>query len=127
MSIGELNLYAGWLGMLGGVLSGCIIGLYFHRPDWLGGYTAFPRRMVRLGHISFFGIGLLNVLFGLTVAQTQLRPEPLHIASIGLIAGAIAMPATCFLSAWREPARHLFVVPVVAVLVGIVALLAAWR
>ena len=126
MLTGELNLYAGWLGMLGGVLSGCVMGLWFHRPDWLGGYASFPRRLVRLGHISFFGIGRLNILFGLTVAQTQLRATPLHMASIGLIAGAVLMPAICFLAAWRERLRHLFVLPVAAVSIGIIALLAAW-
>ena len=123
---GALNLYAGWLGMLGGVLSGCVMGLGFHRPDWLGGYASFRRRLVRLGHISFFGIGMLNVLFGLTVAATQLRAAPLRVASIGLIAGAVLMPANCFLAAWRERLRHLFVLPVAAVSIGIIALLAAW-
>jgi hypothetical protein len=126
MFSGQINLYAGWLGMLGGVLSGSLIGLRFHRPDWLGGYDAFPRRMVRLGHISFFGIGMLNVLFGLTVSQTQLRPGPLHVASIGFIVGAVLMPATCFLTAWRERLRHLFVLPVAAVSIAIIALLIAW-
>jgi hypothetical protein len=82
--------------------------------------------MLRLAHISFFGIGLLNVLFGLTVAETQLRTGPLHIASLGLLAGAVLMPAICFLTAWRERLRHLFVLPVAAVSIGIIALLIAW-
>jgi hypothetical protein len=40
--------------------------------------------------------------------------------------GAIAMPTCCFLSAWRKPYRHLFPIPVAAVAVGILAILAGW-
>jgi len=36
------------------------------------------------------------------------------------------MPACCFLSAWRKPLRHLFPIPVVSVLLGILLLLIAW-
>jgi len=57
MDIASVNLTAGWLGILAGVVSGCAIGLFFHRADWLGGYASFRRRMTRLGHISFFGLG----------------------------------------------------------------------
>ena len=30
-------LKAIWIGMLLGVVSGAIIGLFFHREDWMGG------------------------------------------------------------------------------------------
>ena len=36
-----------------------------------------------------------------------------------LLIGAASMPACCFLSAWRKPFRHLFFIPVLGVLVGI--------
>ena len=42
-----LNLIAGWLGMLAGVLSGAILGLFFHREDWMGGYGSYRRRLAR--------------------------------------------------------------------------------
>ena len=44
-----------------------------------------------------------------------------------LIIGAITMPCCCFLSAWKKPLRHLFPVPVLAILVGVTLLLAGWR
>ena len=53
---------AGWLGMLLGVLSGAIIGLFFHREDWMGGYGSYRRRLTRLGHISFFWAGVGELL-----------------------------------------------------------------
>jgi hypothetical protein len=120
------NLIGGWLGMLAGVVSGGVVGLFFHRDDWMGGYGSYRRRLTRLGHISFFGLGFLNLIFAATVGQLALRAPYLTIASGGLIVGAITMPACCFLSAWRKPLRHLFPIPVIAAGAGIVAILAGW-
>ena len=120
------NLIGGWIGMLAGVLSGAISGLFFHQEGWLGGYAAYPRRMVRLGHISFFGLGFVNLLFAATVQQMSLRPAYMAVASDSLIVGAVAMPTCCFLAAWRKPLRHLFPIPVAAIATGIIAILIGW-
>lgn len=120
------NLFVGWVGMLGGVVSGALIGLFFHNDTWMGGYGSFRRRLMRLGHISFFGLGFLNLLFALSADKLNLSAPYLPIASTALVVGAVAMPICCFLSAWRKPFRHLFPVPVTAVLVGIVSLLMGW-
>jgi hypothetical protein len=118
-----LNLIAGWLGMLAGVLSGAIIGLFFHQEQWMGGYASYRRRLTRLGHIAFFGLGFLNLIFAATSAQLLLSGHALATASSALILGAITMPACCFLSAWRKPLRHLFPIPVLSVTTGILAIL----
>jgi hypothetical protein len=107
-----VNLIGGWLGMLGGVLSGAVIGLFFHREDWMGGYGSYRRRLTRLGHISFFGLGFLNLAFAATSVQMLPEGRWLAAASWSLIAGAVTMPVCCFLSAWRKGWRHLFPVPV---------------
>jgi hypothetical protein len=122
----SLNLIGGWLGMLAGVLSGAIIGLYFHQDEWMGGYTSYRRRLTRLGHISFFGLGFLNLIFAATAGQLLLGRAYLGTASGALILGAITMPTCCFLSAWRKPLRHLFPIPVISVTVGILAILIGW-
>ena len=121
-----INLIAGWLGMLAGVLSGAVVGLFFHRDDWMGGYGSYRRRLMRLGHIAFFGLGFLNLMFAATSAQLYLRASYAALASGALVVGAIAMPVCCFLSAWRKPLRHLFPVPVLAVTTGILSILAGW-
>jgi hypothetical protein len=114
--------------MLAGVVSGALIGLLFHRDDWMGGYASHRRRLTRLGHISFFGIGFLNLSFAATVAELHLHGPYLAIASWALLTGAITMPLCCFLCAWRKPLRHLFPVPVLAVTTGVVAvLLGSWH
>ncbi len=108
--------------MLGGVVSGAVVGLWFHEEHWLGGYGSWRRRMLRLGHIAFFGIGILNVLYAVTVARLGWDVR-WPVASWGLAAAGLLMPLVCFLSAWRKPMRHLFVVPVVCVAMGIGSLL----
>jgi len=126
MGIAEANLLAGWIGMLGGVVSGATIGLWFHQEQWMGGYGSFRRRLTRLGHISFFGLGFLNLLYGLSLKAIPIAAPHALIASAGLIVGAVTMPLCCFLAAWRPGLRRLFPIPVVSVGGGIVALLAGW-
>jgi hypothetical protein len=112
--------------MLLGAVSGAAIGLFFHREGWAGGYGALRRRMIRLGHISFFGIGFLNFLFALTLAQVNLPDTHVRVASAGFLLAIVAMPLTCFLTAWKKPFRHLFAIPVLAVVAGIAPILLGW-
>jgi hypothetical protein len=116
-------LVAGWAGMLAGGLSGAAIGLFFHDERWMGGYGSFRRRLTRLGHISFFGLGFLNLLFAFTHHLAGLPAGWGRIAAGALLVGAVTMPACCFLSAWRKPFRHLFAVPVLGVVGGVTATL----
>ena len=114
---------AGWLGMLLGVLSGAVIGLFFHREDWMGGYASYRRRLTRLGHISFFGLALVNFCFAFTQSVTPLAAPWSVIALWSFIVGAATMPTVCFLSAWWKPFRHLFFIPVGGVLGGVLSVL----
>jgi len=120
------NLIAGWLGMLGGAVTGAAIGLFFHQADWMGGYGAFRRRMLRLAHIAFFGIGFLNILFALSVGVVSPGEPFLGFASAAFVIALATMPACCLLAAWRIELRHLFPLPVTAVVAGVVSLLAGW-
>jgi len=125
-----INLYAGWIGLFLGSLSGIITGLFFHDEKWMGGYASWPRRMIRLGHISLFGLGLINLVFGLTVRALAIAPElaawsRTGVSSVLLIVGAVTMPLVCYGSAWRKGLRHLFALPALAVTFGIGLFL--WR
>jgi len=119
-----INIHAAWIGFFLGCLAGAIPGLFFHQKDWLGGYAGWPRRLVRLGHISFFGIGLFNLSFALTVSRLGFE-EGLEVTSILLIVAAVAMPLVCYLSAWKKLFRHLFFIPAMSAIVGIG--LFAWK
>ena len=112
-----MNLFAGWIAILVGLIAGAAIGLFFHGEAWLGGYDSWRRRMLRLVHISLVGTGLLNVAFALSCDALQIAPPP-PVASFLFLLGAIAMPMVCLLSAWRRTARHLFFLPVVSLLLA---------
>jgi len=114
---------AGWLGMLLGVVSGAVIGLFFHREDWMGGYGSYRRRLTRLGHISFFGLGLVNFSFALTQHLLPLSAPWSSVAMGAFLVGAVSMPACCFLSAWRKRFRHFFFIPVSGVSLGVICVL----
>jgi len=122
----RLHLLIGWTSMVAGAISGAAIGLFFHRDTWMGGYGSFRRRLVRLGHIAWFGLGILNVLFALSISVLPLRAAYVPVASAGFSIVAVAMPACCFLTAWRPGFRHLFPIPVLALLTGLVGLIAGW-
>lgn len=116
----ETNLVFGWVWIVVGLASGAWLGMFFYDADWLGGYGTWRRRMVRLGHISFVGTGLLNVAAAVSVAA---RSAPTLSASSSwlLILGAATMPAICLLSAWRDGFRHWFAIPVASLILGTAA------
>lgn len=105
-----INLKAAWILFLAGFAAGAAEGLFFHRDDWRGGYDSWGRRMVRLGHISFFGLGLMNLAYALSIRYLGIDtpgPWPSRL----FLVGAAAMPVVCYLSAWRKALRHLFIIP----------------
>jgi hypothetical protein len=114
----HLNLVIAWLWILLGFVSGMVLGLFFHRENWLGGYASFKRRLYRLAHISFFGLGVVNLLFCLTVQNFSLTGPLVHFASLAFITGAIAMPVCCVVMAHFPKAHMIFAVPVVSLIAG---------
>ncbi len=118
-----INLHAAWVGFLLGTAAGAVTGLFFHEEQWLGGYASWRRRMVRLGHVAFFGIGILNLAFALTSRALGIS-SGLGLPSALLILGAATMPLVCYLSAYRAAFRHLFFVPALAVGIAVVLFLA---
>jgi hypothetical protein len=114
-----MNWYAGWGLILTAFLSGAVLGLFFHRDDFLGGYGSFRRRIVRLGHIALAALGMINILYGLS----SLGIEPTlraRIASVGFLIGGVTMPAVCFLTSWRAGFRHWFFIPVSALIIAVI-------
>ena len=67
-----VNEAFGWLWIVLGFASGTLLGLKFQSESWLGGYGSHRRRLIRLGHISFLGLGFLNILFAHSVPQLRL-------------------------------------------------------
>ena len=74
--------------------------------------------MMRLGHISFFGIGFLNLSLALTSSLLG-GVSGYAVASSLMLLGAVTMPTVCYLSAWRPAFRHLFAIPALSVTISI--------
>jgi hypothetical protein len=132
----SLNLVLAWIWVFLGFLSGLVLGLNFHREDWLGGYGSFKRRMYRLAHISFFGLAAANVMFyftarfalngtGILTMSTAAAGSTLAVASWAFAIGALSMPACCILTAHATSCRLLFAVPVTSLLLA--SLLTLWK
>ena len=121
--VAHSNLVFAWLWMLAGFLSGMVIGLKFQDPNWLGGYSSLKRRMHRLAHISFFGLGAVNLFFYLSVKDATLTQSGL-LASRAFILGGIAMPICCWLMAWSPRTQPLFAIPVISLISAAVLTLA---
>lgn len=113
----QLLITFAWLWFCLGIISGALLGLGFHKPQWWGGYDSWRRRLARLGHISFFGTGFLALAIALTIntlkTQNALVAETSPLLGGLIIVGAVTMPTVCFLSSWRKSFRHAFVLPVV--------------
>lgn len=114
-------LLSGWISISLGILTGAVIGMCFHREGWFGGYASEGRRLLRLGHIAFFGMAFLNFSAAFTA---YIRPAdgfiPL-LGAIGLYVATTTMPLVCIRSAFRGINRLLFFVPVS----GVILLLAS--
>ena len=120
-----INLLSAWIGVLAGFVSGALIGLKFHREDWLGGYTSHRRRMLRLGHISFFGLAVINVMFHSVAGHFAAGHAAVTVASWAFVVGALTMPVACALVAWSTRWKDVFVLPVSSLLLG--AVLTLWE
>ncbi len=117
-----INIIFGWIWITMGFVSGAVIGLGFHKDKFMGGYGSWERRLARLGHIAFFGTGFLNVMLGLTLISLEQGLETDQGASslieILFMVGAIGMPVGCFGAAFWKPMRHMFVIPVISLVLG---------
>ena len=119
----HFNLILAWLWILLGFVTGMVLGMFFHGENWLGGYGSFKRRMYRLAHISFFGLGAVNLLFCLTAQNFPPADSLTVVASWAFIVGAISMPLCCVVMA-RFPKAHLiFAVPVLSLISGAILIL----
>ena len=119
----DLNIFTGWISILCGIASGVGMGLFFDRENWLGGYGSWARRMLRLGHVAFFGVGVLNIAYATTVKYLEWSRPP-EVCSLLLAASCALMPGVCFLAAVDRRWRHGFAAPVLCVLAGVVGVLA---
>jgi len=123
------NRVVGWSSLALGAATGLILGLWSFDgplavPEWLGGYGDTSRRLARLGHIAFFGLGILNLLLAREFPELGLRAGQRRVASVAMSFGNIFLPLTLFAAAAYRPCKYLMPLPALAVTVAMT--LAVW-
>ncbi|MBC7999438.1 MAG: hypothetical protein IAF58_15915 [Leptolyngbya sp.] len=101
-----------------GFLAGVVAGLSFHKEDWKGGYSSWERRLMRLGHVSFFGIVFVNLAFAFTVGHLHLEGPLVKLSSVLFIAAQVLMPSVCYAASVKKVLRNLFFLPVLCLIIG---------
>ena len=120
LSFPHLNLAFAWVWIFLGFASGALMGMRFKNENWLGGYASFPRRLIRLGHISFLGLGLINFLFFFTVHALGVKSAVVDVAAWAFLVGGVLIPVCCAIMAFWKSARPVvvFAAPVTSLLLG---------
>ena len=119
------NRFIGWTSAAVGAATGLIMGLWSFDgpvavPGWLGDYQETSRRLARLGHIAFFGLGILNLLLFRDLPGLALGLRGQRIASLAMNFGNIFLPLTLFAAALYRPLKYSMPLPATAVLVAMV-------
>ncbi len=118
MISGEINILFGWVWMCVGFISGMTLGMWAEGEKWLGGYTSITRRYLRLGHVAFIALSIINILYGRELGSADL---PIYVKNIGsplMIFGAAGVPLTCISTAFFRNAKYFLPMPASALLIG---------
>jgi len=110
------------------VATGLVMGLWsfdgpLSVPAWLGDYDDTSRRLARLGHIAFIGLGILNILLARELPAVVPAARR-RLASVAMNAGNVLMPITLFAAAAYRPAKYALAIP--SLLVFVALTLVAW-
>jgi hypothetical protein len=124
-----MNRTIGWFSLAMGVATGLVMGLWsfdgpMATPAWLGEYGDTSRRLARLGHIAFIGLGLINILLAHELPHSSLDARARRIASSQMNFGNVLLPITLFAAAAWRPAKFAMAIPATAVFIALC--LAAW-
>ena len=122
-----------WTSLSLGAASGLVIGLWSFggpvpEPSWVGGYTELPRRLLRLGHIALFALGMINFMLTRQLAGSGLGAGTTRLALAAMNVGNVLMPALLFAAVLRPEVKYLLALPALAVALALtIAASAAWR
>ena len=124
-----MNRTVGWASLAVGIATGLVMGLWsidgpLPPPSWLGEYGDTPRRLARLGHIAFIGLGILNILLSRELLDSSLGERGRRLASRAMTLGNLLLPINLFAAAAWPPAKYAMAIPATAVFLAMG--LAAW-
>jgi hypothetical protein len=126
---GRWNRIIAWSGFCVGAASGMIMGLWafdgpISPPVGFVDYGETSRRLMRLGHIAFFGIGYLNLLLAGELPSLGLGQAGKRTAARSMNIANIVLPLTLMAAAAYPPLKYLLPVPATSALAALC--LVAW-
>ena len=113
----------GWVSLAVGIGTGLIMGMWsldgpVKTPGWLGEYGDTPRRLARLGHIAFIGLGMLNIMVARELPELDLGGRGRKIAAGTMNFGNVFLPLTLFAAAVFHPAKYTMAFPAISVFIA---------
>ncbi len=133
LNTSESNRRIGWTSAALGGITGLILGLWSFDgplpvPEFLGEYDDTSRRLARLGHIAFFGLGILNLLTASQLERNTLSEKSSRVASWLMNFGNIFLPLTLFAASVYQPCKYLMPLPATAVTITMCLLaMGTWK
>lgn len=122
MEIGKKNISFGWVWILVGLAVGAVIGMWSFNgpmPSPVGDYTSLPRRMLRLSHIAFIALAMINILYGYEIDKIKLQNKLKSIGSMCMIYGAILMPIFLIAAVFFEPLKYLTMISATLIMIAV--------
>ena len=116
-----------------GAASGLIMGLWafggpLPKPAWFGDYGDTSRRLFRLGHIAFFGLGILNLILIRQLPALALSERSVRNALASMNFGNLLLPPALLATGAYAPFIYLLPVPALSVFLALaVAAFGGWR
>jgi len=126
MSIGDANVIFGWVWMCFGFILGMTMGIWAEGKQWLGGYASVTRRYLRLGHVAFIALSMINILYGKELPLVDLSENMKNIGSFLMIFGAVGVPVTCISAAFIRKTKYFLPLPASAILIGTIIESPSW-
>lgn len=120
----ERNLAVGWSSIAIGAVTGLILSLWSFNgpvpvPEGIGAYVDLSRRLMRLGHIAFFGLGILNIMLARHVASCRLEPAIARLALASMNLGNILLPPILIAASFFTPLKYAASLPAMAVAIAL--------
>ena len=119
------NRVVGWTSLAAGVGVGLVMGLWsfdgpLQPPVWIGEYCDTSRRLVRLGHIAFIGLGLIDILIERELLRSALGRTGRTVASWSMVIGNVLLPIVLFGAAAYRPLKYVMAIPATSVFLALV-------
>jgi len=119
-----LNRAVAWCGFFLGAATGSVMGLWsfdgpVSPPAGLTNYGDTSRRLLRLGHIAFFGIGYLNLMLAAELPSLSLGETLKRAAARSMNMANVFLPITLMAAALVAPVKYLLPVPATALTVSL--------